>query len=592
MSANNQMSNWGKSNNSPINDYNTLKKKYENALIFRRIKLVIIGLISLFLLFVAGTAKGFNGILFTLFSPIFIWFIYTIAKKPKPPQYVSSGASGMGSNDHGSAKFTSRENFQAANFIPNNGTGIWIGNGIIRNKQGHIITVAGSGQGKGTCLIIPNLLKTPIGSYVVTDPKGENAFITARSQQMYGQKVYILDPWNEQEKLGAIHDVPSSGFNPFDFIKHNPFEIADTCEQIANFLIPDKPDVKDPYWNDRGRSLIKALLMHIVTNRPKEEHNFWTLYKMLRLSGKDWISLLFEMKENGDGDNLISISADEFLGLEDSTNTIIGIKSTAQNATKIFESPQLRQNLNRSDFNPYNLTDGNCTVYIVIPERFIDTHSTWLRLVIGLCLKACNSRPNKRVQFMLDEFAIMGKMKDVQRGFAFARGQNINLWIFAQSLSQLKEIYGEDGMENLLSNAAVLQGFGIKDKFTKEYFSKSLGETTWTKTSSGSGSSTTHDGLSSSNYSLNSQTFARSLLTPEEVETTAGIISICDGLKYIIQKEPYYKNPMDYFEANSSNLKPKEKEIQRKKFEEQFAKQIEIYNIFMERADPPPRLTV
>lgn len=467
--------------------------------------------------------------------------------------------------DHGSAAWATKEEIKRSG-LTNQSTGLYIGGDCLRNKAGHLCTIAGSGQGKGVCQIIPSLLVNPFCSYVITDPKGENAFITARFQKSAGQKVYIIDPWNEQEKMGATHGINASGFNPFAFIKYEIAELRDNCEQIAAYLIPDK-DAKDPYWNDRARSMIKVLLMHIVTALPESEHNFWTLYKMLRLSGDEWLELLVDLKMNQHEDGLIAIAAEELIGIEKSGSTMAGIKSSAQNATTIFESPQIRRSLHYNDFNPYSLTNGDCTVYVVIPERFLESYSTWLRLVIGLCLKACNSRPNKRVSFLLDEFAVLGKMKDVQRGFAFARGQNIVLWTFVQSLSQLKDNYGEDGMNTFISNAAVFQTFGIKDQFSTEYVSKLLGEGTRSKDtfSYSAGSSSTH--------TQSSQTFARRVLTPDEVSTSPSIITIADGLRIQLPKMAYFKNPGNDAVFGTDSIKGSP----------------EWYGDFKNRADPAPR---
>ncbi|MFD0750622.1 type IV secretory system conjugative DNA transfer family protein [Mucilaginibacter calamicampi] len=495
---------------------------------------------------------------------MFLWYVL----------FKANNANSGPKTDHGSARWATYEEMKATgNSEPH---GLYIGYQHMRNKSGHLLTVAGSGQGKGVNLIIPSLLVNPFGSYVVTDPKGENAFITARFQKEFGQRVYIIDPWDEQKKLGAIHGIQSSGFNPFAFLKKNMHELRDNCEQIANFLIPDKPDAKDPFWNDRARSMIKTFLMHIVTAMPEEDHNFWTLYKMLRLSGDDWLMLLFDLKNNKAEHELISIAAEELIGIQKTENTMASIRSTAQNATTIFESPQLRQSLAKDDFDPYYLTSANCTVYIVIPERYLDTHGVWLRLVIGLCLKACNEKPGLRVNFILDEFAVLGKMKDIQKGYAFARGQNIVLWAFVQSLSQIKDIYGDDGLNTFIGNAAVLQAFGIKDYFTADYISKLLGEATLEKISTTvSHNPHTRD----DNRSLNYQTYGRRLLTVDEVTTFPHIITFADNLKIQIQKLPYFKS---FFE--NVKLTPQQQK------DRDSGKAIEWFDYFKKRADPPPRI--
>ncbi|RAJ05412.1 type IV secretion system protein VirD4 [Chitinophaga skermanii] len=491
--------------------------------------------------------------------------------------------------DHGSAHWASFDDFYLANNPNKASAGLVLGvAGLVRPKQGHLITVAGTGSGKGACLIIPTLLNEPTGSFVVTDPKGENACITARSQVQYGQNVYILDPWGEQQRIGARHGIEAAGFNPFDFIKMNVEELRDNCEQVANLLVPDRPGDKDPYWNDRSRTLIKTLMMHIITWLPPDEHNFWTLYKMLRYSAKDWTALLLEMGDNPADDGIISIASQEFLGLEEAGgSTMASIRSTAQTATSIFESPQLRRSLETSDFNPFDLTDGKTTVYIVIPERYLETHSTWLRMVIGLCLSACNAKPNKRVTYMLDEFAVMGKMKDVQKAFAFARGQNIVMWFFAQNLSQIKEIYGEDGMNTFIGNAALLLCFGgMKDQYTTQYFSKAYGKTTASKLVRTHGHTSSRD--SSSTTTSNSwQTYEKDLVSPDEIEAAKEVIFyIGEGHRFVHKKQPWFRNMFEGISHDHPELTKENAKI----IKSGNLPQDGWHEYYIKQADPAPRV--
>jgi len=546
------------------------EKKAKSIVFSLKVLCILLGTGAMFFGFFYNGPEIFGlGILLILVVPIALFLKkYGKAKKAEPkkaPKQI----------DHGSADWA--EPKELLSTLGRQDVGLHIGFGHLWKKSGHLLSVAGSGKGKGTCLIIPSLLVEPFGSYVVTDPKGENAFITARYQKEAGQRVHILDPWGEQNKQGATHGIPTSGFNPFAFIKNDMEELRDNCEQIATFLIPDKPDAKDPYWNDRARSMVKILLMHIVTALPEEEHNFWTLYKMLRFSDDHWLGLLYDLSKNEAQDGLIAIAAQELIGIEKSGNTMAGIKSTAQNATTIFESPQLRKSLSQDDFNPYSLTDGNCTVYIVIPERYLETHAVWLRLVIGLSLLACNSRPNKRVNFLLDEFAILGKMKDIQKAYAFARGQNIVMWTFVQNLSALKLLYDEDGMNSFIGNSSVFQIFGVKDNFTTEYVSKMLGEATQTKASESFAQS-----KDSTSVTTSFTSYARRLLTPDEVETEQEIITIVNGLRVKILRIPYFENLMEFDMSEQQQIDFNENAEAEGK--------IKIwYHIFKKRADPPPR---
>ena len=56
---------------------------------------------------------------------------------------------------------------------------------ILLNREGHLLTVAPTGAGKGVGCIIPALLHYD-GPAIVIDPKGENAAITTRRRSEGG----------------------------------------------------------------------------------------------------------------------------------------------------------------------------------------------------------------------------------------------------------------------------------------------------------------------------------------------------------------------------------------------------------------------
>ena len=68
--------------------------------------------------------------------------------------------------------------------------GFYIGGGYTFSDKGHLLTVAGTRGGKGTNLIVPNLLGMGgyEGSYVVIDPKAELSAITGRYQRESGKR--------------------------------------------------------------------------------------------------------------------------------------------------------------------------------------------------------------------------------------------------------------------------------------------------------------------------------------------------------------------------------------------------------------------
>ena len=86
---------------------------------------------------------------------------------------------------------------------------------IVHRGEGHLITVAPTGSGKGVGAVIPALLSHE-GSAIVIDPKGENYAVTAEFRRSLGQHVYVLDPF-------GVTDAVSDRLNPLDrFVRPGP----------------------------------------------------------------------------------------------------------------------------------------------------------------------------------------------------------------------------------------------------------------------------------------------------------------------------------------------------------------------------------
>jgi type IV secretory pathway TraG/TraD family ATPase VirD4 len=98
----------------------------------------------------------------------------------------------------GKARFADIKDLKQSG-IDNKANGLFLGslNGqdIYYPGETHLLTIAPPGAGKGTSIVIPNLL-TYAGSTIITDPKGELFAITARHRrEKLGHKIIVLCPW-------------------------------------------------------------------------------------------------------------------------------------------------------------------------------------------------------------------------------------------------------------------------------------------------------------------------------------------------------------------------------------------------------------
>lgn len=413
-------------------------------------------------------------------------------------------------------------------------SGYYVGGGYIFNDKGHLFTTAGTRGGKGTNLIIPNLLGAGNyqGSWVVIDPKGENAMITWRYQKTIGREVVFLNPW------GLFTDTLDEGqsFNPLDILDIDSVNLVDDVQMIAEMIVPINPAEKDKFFSDNARSIVAGLLMNIVVNGFEEDKHLGTLWQHIRMEGEQWAELLAQMKMTLHlvHHSVMVNTAHEIEKLAASgENTYGSIVSTMIQCTDFLKSPALRNAL-MSGYNPKNLAEGNSCLYIIIPADKLRSHSKWLRLMVTTTMRMVVRKPKERVTFLLDEFAALGYLPEIETALSTYAGFNISVWPILQDLTQLKNLYGNN-WETFIANTAVKQYFNINDNFSARYISETIGQTTHF-----TGVKTNKDG------DEETQTNGRALVTPDEVRRTSKqniIAFIGDAPATIFAKQPYYAMP-------------------------------------------------
>lgn len=439
--------------------------------------------------------------------------------------YAEAGIEG---NKFGSARFARESELKPYH----QNDGLYIGEHYCFNEAGHILTCAGTRGGKGTCLIVPNLLGRSnfAGSWVVIDPKGENAAITASYQKKRGQTVVVLNPWGLlEEQLGE-----AACYNPLDILADtdNP-NLPDDAQMIAEMIVPIDRQDKNKFFTDNARAIVSGLLLHMVTYEDeKNERSLKTLWEWVRLPKEKWIDLLADMEVNDHKKfgGVVLQAAREIQKLMTSGERTWGnIVATVLQCTDFIKSPALQKSM-QTGFNPATLSDGKTSMYIIIPADKLQSHARWLRLVVTTTMRAVVRKPNKRVCFLLDEFAALGYLPEIETALSTYAGFNITVWTILQSLMQLQAHY-KDNWETFVGNSTVRHFFSVNDNFTAEYVSKAIGETSHVI------SDVTPFGLGGSKSNK------RALVTPDELRRRSGkyiFTFIADKPVTFFNKRPYF----------------------------------------------------
>jgi type IV secretion system protein VirD4 len=346
-----------------------------------------------------------------------------------------------------------------------------------RSDDRHIVTIAGTRAGKSRSVLIPNL-KRYRGSAVVIDPKGELAKETANLRASWGQKVYVLNPFN-------VMEWGTDGHNPCAELLSSPEEtLTADAAQLADALIIDNP--KDPHWTDSAKSLIVGLLLHTITTNI-QALSITTLREQITRTG-ELPDLLQDMALNeslgGVIQNIGMSFFAKFRNVNGALETNEEMNSVLATATaQTWPLADLAPVFQKHDFNLEDLSknDVSTTIYLILPATRIPTHARWLRLFVYQLLAALERNPIPRERLplwlVLEEFAALGHIKSIEAAAGYFAGFGVKLWTILQDLTQIKTHY-PSSWETFLGNAGVIQAFGNVDVTTTKYLSELLGQTT------------------------------------------------------------------------------------------------------------------
>ncbi|WP_272792265.1 MULTISPECIES: type IV secretory system conjugative DNA transfer family protein [unclassified Shinella] len=451
---------------------------------------------------------------------------------------------GMDGDTHGTARFATKAEIAP---LTRQESGLLVGRdgktGKLLRYDGpaHLMTMAPTRTGKGVGTIIPNLL-TADRSIICIDPKGENARIAGRARGNFGP-VYVLDPF-------GVTGKPSAAYNPLDALDPAGLDFAEDVNTLADALVHDEPGaVGEAHWNEEAKALIAGMILHIVAHEPKDRRTLATLRECLTLAPETFTALLKEMQRSAAAGGLIARAANRHLGKSD--REAAGVLSAAQRHTHFLDSPRMTAVLGRSDFAFGYLKRHTATVFLVLPPDRLGSYSRWLRLLVTQSLTdmartaaTSPARPadasTRPVLYLLDEFAALGHLAPVERAMGLMAGYGVQLWPILQDVHQLRATYGQRA-GTFLSNAGVLQVFGVNDHESARLVSDLLGQETVVFKPMSRALDSEKSGLT-----FGEQHVGRPLLTPDEVRNLpqhTELLFIAGQRPIVAGKLQYYADP-------------------------------------------------
>ncbi|WP_422344958.1 type IV secretory system conjugative DNA transfer family protein [Parasphingorhabdus sp.] len=436
---------------------------------------------------------------------------------------------------HGAARFARESEVKRHGFRARSGIVLGRKGGRFLTFGGseHVIVEAPTRSGKGTGIVIPNLL-TWQGSVVVLDVKRENYDASAGFRAHYGQDVYLFNPTDREGRTAR--------YNPLAYINRDDTDdVIIELQKIATMLFV-APDHGEAFWANGARTGFAGVGAWIAETSD-EPLTMGAIYRHLNQGDARG----FFKKELGNPSLILSVGCRtalaDFAGGSD--NSFADVKKTITNVLGLWLNPLVDAATAASDFDLRQLRKRPISIYLGVSpdelDRIAPLYNLLFQQLIDLNVRELPGETTPiPVLVILDEFARLGRASVIASAFSYVAGYGIRLLPVIQSRSQLRGVYGEHVADEIVANCGVEVAFTPKELRVANDLSERIG---YVGQDSITKSLTINGLLANRSKSISEQ--RRALMLPQELmQFSAGkLVLLRGGIPPIIgSKIAYFRN--------------------------------------------------
>src|SRR5882762_3274149 len=380
---------------------------------------------------------------------------------------------------HGDARFATRREVARAGLLGERGIilGAWGRRCLMLAGQQGVCLAAPPRAGKGTGVVIPNLLNWP-DSVICVDIKRENWMTTAGFRRSAGQACYLFDPFSEDRR--------SARWNPFHYVSGNPERRVNDLQRIAEMLYPDPPNV-DPFWTASARSLFLGIALYLFET-PTLPNTIGEVLRQGMASDDEGFGQHWKRLIEGRNSGTRPLSSQCVRSLYDVIDlapvTASSIRKTFTSRLDLWLNPILDAATAESDFDLCELRRKPISIYVgVTPDdlhRLRPVLNLFFQQTIGLQTRELpeqNPRLKYQVLMLLDEFTALGRIPIIAEAISYLPGYNVRVVLVIQTPAQLREVYGIHSTEIMMKSLAARIVFAPKDFPDAREIADELGNT-------------------------------------------------------------------------------------------------------------------
>nr|CAK98311.1 hypothetical trag transmembrane protein [Spiroplasma citri] len=374
----------------------------------------------------------------------------------------------------------------------------------------HSVIVGSTASGKTQGIALPTIYlngkSTAKPTMIITDPKGELYNLTSGFLAENSYKIKVIDFRNLEKEntwnpLKLIYD---------DFIKmimtNNKKEkmrwkikYQDKISSLSHMLI-DK-NIEDEFWNNSASIIIQGIILAILEDyEDKISKNnltteieeilkkelFFNKFNMAFVAAIASIKkVLVEWLNNRKNTSIAKITASQVLVDSKENRTLDAILMTVAKSLEIFNNDFIRNLTSQNDINCNDFIEYSTVLYII----FSDENDNYYKLIAILISQIYQFLTNKAseiieqklekpVYFILDEFANLTKINNIEKWVSISRSRNIFFQFILQDINQLKLNYGDTIAKIILNNCGMHIFLHTNDLETIKYYSELFGTKT------------------------------------------------------------------------------------------------------------------
>lgn len=329
---------------------------------------------------------------------------------------------------------------------------IWVDNG-----EYHTLVIGSSGSGKSRCIVKPlvNLLAKKGESMIITDPKGELYTSAANRLKELGYNVIVLN-FRDPSHGNAWNPLTL----PYQYQKMgNKDKSTELLDDVALNILYDPNNKGEPFWEKSAADFFSGLALGLFQDAKEDEININSINVMStvgeeRLGASNYTKEYFTMKGEASSPYIFASNT-----INAPSDTKGGIMSTFRQKIRLFASREnLSEMLSHSDFSLLDIGKQKTAVFIVIHDEKTTYHAL-ATIFIKQCYETLidvaqenGGRLPIRTNFILDEFANMPPLKDVDSMVTAARSRGMRFTFIIQNFAQLNDVYGKEVAEVIRGN--------------------------------------------------------------------------------------------------------------------------------------------